>query len=62
VRAREGRAGGGSPMNSKITKISTGMVIIGQALSLYHHRILCDTISTNHENRRKIQPHNILGH
>jgi hypothetical protein len=53
VSAQEGREGGGSPRNSQIIKISTGMVIIRQALSLYHHRILRDTISTNHENTKK---------
>jgi hypothetical protein len=56
-----GRAGGGSPRNSEITKISTGMVIIGEALSLYHHRILCDTISKTTKTDKKIQPRNILG-
>jgi hypothetical protein len=62
--ARERVSGGGtageSSRNSGITKLSTGMAISGQALSLCHHRILCDTISTNHENTERIQPRHFL--
>jgi hypothetical protein len=45
-----------SSKNSGITKLSTGMVDnTASSISLLYRRILCDTMSTNHENREEFK-------